>query len=218
MRAYILEGNPEDQASFIKDIREKNNVAAYNIHSFDTTLKIAEAREIKSVISGTIIGGGARIIVIYKNATIEAQNALLKTIEELPDDSFIFFLESQDLLPTIFSRCTVVNLGQKSKKEIGASLEGLEWDRQLSFSSALLLVDSIFKGSDTPSYEEIVLSLRRELLAKIGAEDMKTSLLLYKITRSLNRYFPLVKINNMNPRLIVERIILEVSNPLQLPY
>jgi Cft2 family RNA processing exonuclease len=60
--------------------------------------------------------------VVLENAgslTIDAQNALLKTIEELPNNSlFILGADSEaKLLPTILSRCQLIRDAKSVKKE-----------------------------------------------------------------------------------------------------
>ena len=52
------------------------------------------------------------IIVGAENLTVEAQNAILKTLEEPPEYAMIMLLASTEklLLPTVVSRCEVVNI------------------------------------------------------------------------------------------------------------
>lgn len=59
-----------------------------------------------------------KIVIINsaQNLTIQAQNALLKTLEEPPGNCQIFLeIQNEDnLLPTIISRCQKINLGNKN--------------------------------------------------------------------------------------------------------
>ncbi len=62
--------------------------------------------------------GYKTVVVVNAQAlTIEAQNALLKTLEEPPAQTLIFLLcpNSQSLLPTVLSRCQIIDLpGEQS--------------------------------------------------------------------------------------------------------
>ncbi|NPA13098.1 MAG: DNA polymerase III subunit delta' [Aquificae bacterium] len=63
-----------------------------------------------------------KVVIIEKaeNMTVEGANALLKTLEEPPQDSIIILTTSnqQKLLPTITSRCIKVRFNSLSKEEI----------------------------------------------------------------------------------------------------
>lgn len=80
----------------------------------DSKLGIAEARNIKNHFSLKPYSAKGRIVVLEDASvmTIEAQNALLKTLEELPKDALFILGASSDanLLPTVLSRCKVINL------------------------------------------------------------------------------------------------------------
>ncbi len=77
-------------------------------------LGIAEARKIKEHFSLKPYSAKGRIVVLEDAdvLTIEAQNALLKTLEELPQEAMLILSTSSDanLLPTILSRCQISHL------------------------------------------------------------------------------------------------------------
>ncbi len=77
-------------------------------------LGIAEARKIKEHFSLKPYSAKGRIVVLENGAslTIEAQNALLKTLEELPQEAILILGAQSDanLLPTILSRCQIIHL------------------------------------------------------------------------------------------------------------
>lgn len=71
---------------------------------------IDEARELRDRSFARAIGSARRVfIVITPTITIEAQNALLKTIEEPPADALFFFIvrSPHTLLPTVRSRVQI---------------------------------------------------------------------------------------------------------------
>ncbi|MDP3973840.1 MAG: hypothetical protein Q8P92_03325 [Candidatus Daviesbacteria bacterium] len=82
----------------------------------DSTQKmgIEQAREIKKHLSFKPLQSKGKAVVLEEasNLTEEAQNALLKTLEELPEDAiFIMATDSESkLLPTVLSRCQIIRL------------------------------------------------------------------------------------------------------------
>ncbi|RJQ35466.1 hypothetical protein C4568_00980 [Candidatus Parcubacteria bacterium] len=75
---------------------------------------IDEARELSTKAAMRAVGGGRRYFVITVDAmTLEAQNALLKTLEDPPGDAVFIFIHPvpQTLLPTVRSRAQIMHLG-----------------------------------------------------------------------------------------------------------
>jgi len=98
----------------------------------ESKLGIAEVRKIKEHFSLKPYQAKGRTVVLEDatKLTIEAQNALLKTLEELPADAlFILGADSDSkLLPTVLSRCEIVileatKLPIESKRDSIASLQ-----------------------------------------------------------------------------------------------
>lgn len=79
----------------------------------DSKLGIEQARKIKEHFSFKPYQAQGRAVVLEdaSSLTIEAQNALLKTIEELPENSLLILSATSDaqLLPTIISRCEIIH-------------------------------------------------------------------------------------------------------------
>jgi len=78
---------------------------------------VEEAREITMRASSKAIGSGRRVfIVVAPGMTSEAQNALLKTLEEPSGDAlfFIVTVSPQSLLPTLRSRAQMLSLQANS--------------------------------------------------------------------------------------------------------
>lgn len=84
----------------------------------DSKLGIAEARIIKGHLSFKSFSGKVRGVVLEdaSSLTVEAQNALLKTLEELPEDGLFILGADSDakLLSTVISRCETVILTERS--------------------------------------------------------------------------------------------------------
>lgn len=100
----------------------------------DSKLGISEARKIKEHFSLKPYSAKGRGVVLEDALalTIEAQNALLKTLEELPKDALFILTASSDakLLPTVLSRCQIINLGSEkynSYKNYNSYTKDLEY-------------------------------------------------------------------------------------------
>jgi len=80
----------------------------------DSKLGIAEARKITEHFSLKPYSAKGRTVIIEEagDLTPEAQNALLKTIEELPKEAVFIMHSNSDarLLPTILSRCQIIKV------------------------------------------------------------------------------------------------------------
>ena len=210
MRAIILQGDEALRTEFVNDFIRSENIPSYNIHRFEEELKIAEAREIKRILSRSAMSGRNRLIVVGKSPTAEAQNALLKAIEELPEDSFIIFSDGKELLPTIFSRCIVKTLGvHKNLEKSSVFPTYLNTVKSVSASEALLIADQLLQSQDN-SIEELILTIRRELLLDSG--DLARNKFLYNFFVNLNQQHSLVEKNNLNARLVVEKSLINAAN------
>lgn len=96
----------------------------------ETSIGIKEIRELESKISLRPVLATHKIALIAdaEKLTTEAQNALLKTLEEPPDYvNLILLVKDADLLlSTITSRCQIINLAVKNKEFSKQEFQELE--------------------------------------------------------------------------------------------
>jgi DNA polymerase-3 subunit delta' len=96
------------------------------------TIGIAVVRELEHFLSLKVPRGQAinRVVIIEgaHNLTIEAQNALLKTLEEPPPDSLLILAADHEkaLLPTIQSRLQFISVRRPEKADIKAHFKDLD--------------------------------------------------------------------------------------------
>lgn len=110
MASTLLIGNSESVLGFVEEYSNTHNILPYEIERFEEMLPIASARDIKKKLSFST--PGSRLFIFLSGMTIEAQNALLKSVEESSDNThFIFCCEREDsILPTIASRSRIVKI------------------------------------------------------------------------------------------------------------
>lgn len=157
------------------------------------------------------------IIDEAEKMTVQAQNALLKTLEEPPEYAVILLLTTNgaNFLPTILSRCVVLNLKQVPEEEIrtvltgrGVSADKLEPILKLcrgNVGRALKMADSedfaammheVMTWMETihkMSIEELLAAVGRLAEYKLEIEDCLDfirmwyrDVLLFKVTNDLN--------------------------------
>lgn len=101
---------------------EKDYIDIINYRCKKASFGVDDVREIVDEINKKPFEGDKKVIIIYdgNKLTVQAQNALLKTIEEPPKGVYIILLcESLELiLDTIKSRCQIYKLTPLTKEDI----------------------------------------------------------------------------------------------------
>ena len=129
--AHLITGRDGIGKSIIADIfvskilkKEigKENVDAIHYRNKKASIGVSEVRDIIEEVYKRPYEGDKKVIVIYdaEKLTVQAQNALLKTIEEPPNGVYILLLTTnlESLLDTIKSRCQIYKLTPLNKEEM----------------------------------------------------------------------------------------------------
>lgn len=163
-----------------------------------------------------------KIIVIMEShlLTIEAQNALLKLLEEPPLSTQIILHagDKNTLLPTILSRCTIISL--KDSKiidvDLGAEKEFLDSLIHLPAREALEKAEKLAKNKEEAILflEKMILATRYELLKSVTDQTKKTNIPFYlRGIRLFQETLTTVKSTNTNLRLSLETLFLSYVQP-----
>ena len=162
----------------------------------------------------------AQKAVIIEDAhllTPEAQNALLKVLEEPPAHTIILLgSDSKEaLLPTILSRCKIValeeeslQLTEKDKEELATFLTALP---NLSIGEKLKQAEQLAKDKDKAIVwiEKLILLMREKLLQTYKNHPQNITLNLQLSTlNSFQSLHTLLKTTNVNPRFAIENTLL----------
>lgn len=212
MNSIVLVGKLDDQEKIINGYIKKYSVANYNITRFPEKIIISDIRNIKRLVSRS--SDGKRIIVFHENITLEAQNALLKTLEELPDDTFIFFFISavDRLIPTIISRSRIVRLLSENITDVSFSQEKLlsrflsENDREIKLALGLLLSEEVSVGN---KIDELIVSLRKALHVNIKDNNLLQAERGIILLEHILENYSLFVLNNLNKRLFLDTAFIE---------
>ena len=140
---------------------------------------IDEARELRSRASSRAVKEKNRFFVIVApSMTADAQNALLKILEEPSADASFFIItpSPESLLPTLRSRAQILSLSQgvEQKGKIDAGIF-LQSDKSKRIEMVKVLLPKEDEERDLGSIITFLSSLEREL-GRIGAENSKVGL------------------------------------------
>ena len=104
-----------------------NHPDIYRVVSDKKTIGVDSIRDMQSDIKVKPFQGDRKIYIIDKadTMTVQAQNALLKTLEEPPEYAVIILLTSNisSLLPTVLSRCQLIKIPRLSPTHITSIVE-----------------------------------------------------------------------------------------------
>jgi len=215
MQCLVIIGKKEDRDEYISKFVQGKNIPAYFVYRFGDIFKIADVRLLKKNISFTIPKGSFRLFILPENITIDAQNALLKTIEELGDETFIFFPTntSETLLSTILSRSKIIWVGvfKKSEEALSDDVRFLvsAKNKKEFFLSALQLADKISMKNGAQEIERILLEMRHEIKKQILlGQNISHVRTLIQITLNIQNLLPLLSENNVNKKFAIETALL----------
>lgn len=216
MGSIILIGSKTEHEKIINDYIKKYSVANYNILRFADKITILNAREIKHLLSRS--AGGTRIILFHDNMTVEAQNALLKTLEDLPEDTFVFFAvsSSDKLIPTIVSRSQImrmpVQVNDSEDFAYGKDIEEFIEEDDIGKKIAIGINVSE-KISSANKIDELIIFLKKGLHENAGESTVKNFKERITLLRILLKNYDLVTSNNINKRLFLENVFISATNP-----
>ncbi len=213
----------------------------YKTSKFDTLLVVGETsigieqiRNLSHSLSLKPYNSTSKAAIIHPGEllTIEAQNALLKALEEASEETLLILTAPgiDFLLPTVVSRCQIVKLSQKSE----ISLENNELESMVS-NLSFLLQERVgerlkFAAGLGKEREEIkdwlgkqIFLWREVLLEKLGIGLQHDNILRYcrgnlnrltpeqisEVIRELEKTKSLIE-QNINPRLALEVFLIDL--------
>lgn len=196
--AVLLVTQPATAIALVNELIQELqlNVADYLLLHEPTTIKIAEARNIRQFTELTRFTSPIKLVSIANatQLTPEAANALLKTLEEPPSHThFVLAADRPDsILPTVRSRCQVITLTSTEQ-------------------SAESLVPPLKKTNLFGAFD-----LAKELAA--GDTPLPTLFRSWQATTTnmawheiILRYLPLAE-TTVNRRLLLDNFFLEIYN------
>lgn len=155
--------------------------------------------------------------------TPEAQNALLKVLEEPPAHTIIMLCSDsiETFLPTIISRCTVITLEQNKQDLSEIEKEALETFIKniphASIATKLKYAELHSKNKEDAAIwlEKLLLYLREKLLefhlgGGTGMTPRENGGEYLHLIKSFQQLHTILKTTNVNPRLAMENMLLNL--------
>lgn len=199
MHAYLLlSSSSENIQNHIFEIAPKARVVAFSINKIS---------DVKELVERTNIGFGEKTVFHLtgiEDSSIEAQNALLKRLEE-PQENLIFVLsasEDSKILPTILSRCQTIRLKPDTGANTASQSLGTDFVK-MNPSERLSAIGKFSKREDALSFLfDLVESLR---------VAVRQDLTLSEALRHANEAHARIKAN-ANPTLQLTRMAVNIGH------
>lgn len=213
MQSFLIASKDREEAlELARKIARENSV-----HEFDFTLieletiGISDVREFQKKAYLKPYKSPQKIVCLLANElTHESQNAMLKILEEPPNNTIIIVsVPNKDLiLPTILSRCKVLEI--KNSNQISKS-DFLKYQNALSVISKkgvgerLKIAQNLSKNKDEAlkHLENLILAGRDNLIKNPNAEYLNT-------VKILQNFYTAIKTTNVNLRLALENLFLNL--------
>lgn len=168
MHSYLVIGN---QTNTQKQVDKLIRKLGATLFEFPLT-KISHVRELNSFTAKTFAKKTAIVIKNIDSASPDALNAFLKNLEE-PQENVCYILtaaSSHNLLPTVVSRCQVINVKGREKLEEDRELM-VEAFLQMDIAEKLLFVKKIKDRNEAKKFtNELTIKLHTLLVKNPEAE------------------------------------------------
>ena len=215
MQSFLIVGKDKNEtSSFISDFLKKEKIDPIDItfNTYEKAVGIEDIRTIQKAILLKPFRGKAKAVVIdaYENITQEAQNSLLKILEEPPSNTIIIIttIGKEIMLPTIISRCKVISLQKEEAQLTQADLS--EFDKILNIfldgktGDKLKIAELVTKNKQDATLwlEKIASSVRN----KLQNNNENTKYL--KFLKEIQITYKTLKSTNVSQRTALENLLL----------
>lgn len=170
--------------------------------------------QIRSLKKELLISAVQRVVVIYdfQLAKAEAQNALLKTLEDQTDYTQFFLCTNQvgSVLPTILSRCQIIDLVTRTSYTLD---EGLMTaiDELFTSPTYTFLGNTYFQANSLDEAKELFHKILVVLQKKIQNGNTFAAM----AAKEALEYASLLHSNNLSPQLAIDAWCLMVKKYIQ---
>jgi DNA polymerase III delta prime subunit len=183
-----------------------------NTQTYEKAMGIEDVRNIQKAILLKPFRGKVKAVILnlYENITLEAQNALLKILEEPPSNTIIILTVAKKelLLPTIISRCKVIVLQEKEIELNENDLSRFSGDLDILLTGKtgdrLKIAQDIAKdkGSLTFWLEKMTIFVKNKMVSE------NNSLKYLNFLKGIQETYKTIKGTNVNQRTALENLFL----------
>lgn len=227
----IISSNKEKRVAYAKDFCLKQEIDRFDITLIEKdtakdakqSIGIEEVKQMQKKIVLMPIKSKNKAVIIEDAhlLTKEAQNALLKVLEEPPANT-IMILGSQSqeaLLPTILSRCQIITLEEEklkfTEKQKADLTEFITALPEMKIGDRLKKAELIAKDKEKALawVEKIIIVVREQTISSVNPGETGESLLESNIImlQTFQKLHTTLKTTNVNPRFAIESTLLQLS-------
>lgn len=215
MHSVILVGNDiGKKEEYLNDFFKTHHISPFDIYRFhpaEESFGIQLTRDVQKSAYQTPRQGKEKALVLEdaEKLTTEAQNALLKLLEEPPANTTVFLMAATDanFLLTVLSRCQIVSfsitptLSQEEKSHLQTDLEKIISG---TIGEKLSLAENLAKDKEGVGkwLLSVTLLVREKMIE--NTNDSKYPILLKAFLQAGKLYQ-----TNINPRTLLERTFLD---------
>lgn len=200
-----------DITTIQKDTALKQNINTIGIEEIKNMQKKLFLKPIKSPTKAVIIEDAQLL-------TTQAQNALLKVLEEPPDHTIIVLSSDskETLLPTIISRCRIIELEEKKEKlsdgEMQEMTELIENLPKMPVGEKFKKAEALAKDKEKAIIwtEKVILALREHILQSKNYNNL--TIKQFNNIKYFQSLHTLLKTTNVNPRILLETTLLSITS------
>lgn len=226
MHSFItVSKNKKSALDYMIEACKKNQIDKFdvNILTFPKAIGIEDIRNFQRQLYLKPIKSKTKAIIldVYNGVTIQAQNALLKVLEEPPANTIIYIaIQNKNLLlPTVLSRCKIIELNEKSselsQQESAQHLNILISLPEKSVGDKLKLAQDLAKNKDDviPWLERMIIVARKELIENVKNKNDPLLISQYlNILISFQKTYTFLKTTNVSARLTLENLFLKAGS------
>lgn len=225
MHAFLISGGTKEkrQEHIINTLKDWG-VATFDtlrIAPLETSIGIQAIRQMQAQVALAPLVSPVTVVVIEdaQLLTVEAQQALLKTLEEPPPQARLILETSHQsvLLPTVLSRCQIIDLGtamQYSADEIFSCINILKKLSEAPIGKRLQLLETIAANREnTQTWVDLAIAAaREEMKGKFQGKGYRIQLekpgqLLRRLLTAQSQLGL-----NISPKLVLDHVFLSAIN------
>jgi len=222
----IISKDQNNSLDYAMSLCKKNKIDTIDINAenFEKTIGIEDIRNIQKRLFLKPIKSEIKCVIINASSglTTEAQNALLKVLEEPPANTIIIVTAtSKDFfLPTILSRCKIIvlkeTLQELSDREISIYQNIIKWLVEDEVGKKMKLAQDLGKTREESLIwlEQILTVIRKKMIDEISNssennKNFSSSYYLY-ILKKFQKTHTIIKTSNVNQRFALENLFLSL--------
>lgn len=210
MQSVLILGSKEQTKEKALELAKESKISKFDTDIIETekAVGIGDIRLLQKRVFLKPLESDEKMVILdaFLGITLEAQNAFLKLLEEPPNNTIIIMLakDADSFLPTVLSRCNLINLNTEKK------LDGEKSSKTLKILEELRLgKNALYVAQNKGKNREEALSFLEELIltAELNLENDKA---LGKTIKKMQKTYTIIKTTNVSPRFVLENLFLSL--------